>query len=150
MATETSQPEPRVSLITLGVTDFQKSLRFYEEGLGWKRSNAGSGESAFFQIGGTILSLYPRAALAEDAGVVEDSADCTFHGFTLAHNVRTREEVDRVLAYVRQFGGKIVKDALDAFWGGRSGYFADPDGFLWEVAWNPGFPVADDGSISLP
>ncbi len=149
MPTE-SKPEPRVSLITLGVSDPERSTRFYEEGLGWPRSNVGGGGAAFFQIGGTILSLYPRSALAEDAGVVDDSADCMFHGFTLAHNVRTREEVDRVLEHVRQFGGKIVKDAVDAFWGGRSGYFADPDGFLWEVAWNPEFPIAADGSIKLP
>ena len=93
---------------------------------------------AFFELGRTWLALYPRPLLAADAGVPDDGTG--FARFTLAHNVRTPEEVDALLAAVAAGGARIVKPAQPADWGGRTGYFADPDGFLWEVAWNPHFP----------
>lgn len=140
--------QPRVSLITLGVADIAKSRAFYEK-LGW-RAGAPSNESVtFFQAGGMILGLYGREALAEDAGLADDGSH-GFSGIALAYNGRDKAEVDAVLAEAAVAGGHIVKPAAKTFWGGYSGYFADPDGHLWEVAWNPGFPIAEDGSISLP
>ena len=102
----------------------------------------------FFQVGGLALALYPRIALAKDANVSPDGLG--FCGITLAYNTRTRGEVDAVLAQAGAAGAKLLKPAQEAFWGGYSGYFADPDGFLWEVAWNPFFPIAEDGSIQIP
>lgn len=129
--------EPRLSFVTLGVTDLERSIRFYTEVLGLKRLNEHA-EVAFFELGRTWLALYPRHLLAADAGVANDGSG--FPGFTLAHNVRTATEVDGLLAEVAAAGAKIVKPARQADWGGRTGCFADPDGFLWEVAWNPHFP----------
>jgi uncharacterized protein len=129
--------EPRISFVTLGVTDFERSVRFYTEVLELKRRNQDA-DVAFFELGRTWLALYPRHLLAADAGVRDDGTG--FAGFTLAHNVRQPEEVDALLATVAAAGAKIVKPAGTADWGGRTGYFADPDGFLWEVAWNPHFP----------
>jgi hypothetical protein len=99
-----------------------------------------------------ILALYPRAELAKDAEVndTKPAAGQGFSGFTLSFNARTRQEVDQVLAEAKTAGAKILKPAQEAFWGGYSGYFADPDNFAWEVAWNPTFPIADDGAIHLP
>ncbi len=102
----------------------------------------------FFQAGGMALALYPRSELAKDANVSAEGH--AFHGTSLAYNTRTREEVDDVLNHAAAVGAKILKPAQEAFWGGYSGYFADPDGFLWEVAWNPFFPIAKDGSIRIP
>lgn len=102
----------------------------------------------FFQAGGIALALYPRHELAKDANVSADSHGCS--GVSLAYNARTREEVDAMIAEARIAGATVPKPAEQAFWGGYSGYFADPDGFLWEVAWNPSFPIAKDGSIRLP
>lgn len=129
--------EPRLSLVTLGVTDLARSIRFYTEVLGLVRLNDHS-DVAFFELGRTWLALYPRHLLAADAGVPEEGGG--FAGFTLAHNVRTPEAVDELLAQVEARGARVVKPATQADWGGRTGYFADPDGFLWEVAWNPHFP----------
>ena len=141
--------EQRLSLVTLGVTDLEASLRFYRDGLGWTPASTGGGDVAFFQLNGIILGLYARTALAADAGVdALESGGLT--RTALAHNVRERDDVDRVLQAARDAGARINKPAEDAFWGGRSGYFADPDGFLWEVAWNPGFPIAPDGSVTIP
>lgn len=103
---------------------------------------------AFFQVGGMTLSLYPREHLAEDAGVPQQGSG--FPGFTLAYNTASREETDAVLQAAVEAGGRLVKPARDVFWGGYSGYFADPDGFLWEVAWNPGFSLSLDGTMRLP
>jgi catechol 2,3-dioxygenase-like lactoylglutathione lyase family enzyme len=139
--------EQRLSLITLGVTDLDRSRAFYER-LGWQRSVRAAQGVAFFQMGGMALSLYPRADLAQDANVEPDGRG--FPGFALAYNARTRAEVDAVLAEAVSAGARLAKPAQEAFWGGYSGYFADPDGFLWEVAWNPSFPIAEDGSIQLP
>jgi uncharacterized protein len=139
--------EQRLSLVTLGVADLARSRDFYER-LGWERSAKNADGVAFFQAGGMILSLYPRDKLAEDAGVPEAGAG--FRAFALAHNARSKADVEAVLAEAVAAGATLVKAAEDVFWGGYSGYFADPDGFLWEVAWNPFFPIAEDGSISLP
>ena len=128
--------EPRISLVTLGVADLERSIRFYRDGLGLPLRPGPEGV-AFFETRGTWLGLFPRENLAEDAQVA--AAGEGFRGFSLAHNVRTREEVDAVLVAAERAGAKIMKPAADTFWGGYSGYFADPDGFLWEVAWNPHF-----------
>lgn len=149
---KTDKLEQRLSLITLGVSDLAASLRFYRDVLGWEGSGPQGGEVVFFQMNGFILGLYPRHALAADAGV-EALESGSLSRVALAYNVREKDEVDRVLEYVREAGAgagaRIVKPAEDAFWGGRSGYFADPDGFLWEVAWNPGFPIAEDGTVRI-
>jgi len=139
--------EQRVSLITLGVTDLQRSREFYEH-LGWRRSMIQAEGIVFFQAGGMALALYPRGELAKDANIAPDSRG--FSGMALAYNTRHREEVDSVLAQAQAAGAKLVKPALEAFWGGYSGYFSDPDGFLWEIAWNPSFQIAEDGSIRIP
>jgi len=139
--------EQRVSLITLGVTHLDRSRKFYER-LGWRRSMANTEGITFFQTGGMALALYPRHELAKDANVAPEGQG--FNGITLAYNTRNRTEVDSVLEEAKAAGAKVVKPAEEAFWGGYSGYFSDPDGFLWEVAWNPSFPIAEDGSIRLP
>ena len=138
--------EQRVSLITLGVGDLKRSGEFYER-LGWRRSMANAEGILFFQLGGIAFALYPRDELAKDANVPSDGQG--FRGITLAYNTRHRDEVDYVLAQAEGAGARILKPAQEAFWGGYSGYFSDPDGFLWEVAWNPSFSIADDGSIRL-
>jgi predicted lactoylglutathione lyase len=137
----------RVSIITLGVTDLNRSREFYER-LGWRRSTTSSEEIVFFQAGGMALALYPRHELAKDANVASDGHG--FSGVTLAYNARDRGEVDSVLDEAVAAGASLVKPAQEAFWGGYSGYFSDPNGFLWEVAWNPHFPIAEDGSIRIP
>ena len=129
--------EPRLSLVTLGVADLERATRFYENVLKLPRLETPPGV-AFFELGKTWLSLFPRDELAADAGVANDGAG--FRAFALAHNVRSEAEVDALLAEVERGGARIVKRGQRAEWGGYSGYFADPDGFLWEVAWNPGFP----------
>jgi uncharacterized protein len=139
--------EQRLSMVTLGVSDLKRSREFYER-LGWKRGATKTDGIVFFQAGGMALALYPREELAKDANVVADGHG--FRGITLAYNARSREEVESVLAQAQGAGANILKPAQDAFWGGYSGYFADPDGFLWEVAWNPFFPISEDGAIHLP
>ena len=138
--------EQRVSLVTLGVADLDRSARFYEEGLGWKRGTNNEGV-VFFQTPGTIVGLFPRDALAEDIGI--DSAGSGFSGVTLAFNARSREEVDAVLKEAVAAGAKLMKRAEEVFWGGYSGYFADPDGHLWEVAHNPFWTIEEDGRATL-
>ncbi|MFN3459538.1 MAG: VOC family protein [Oceanibaculum sp.] len=139
--------EQRLSLITLGVADIARSRAFYEA-LGWTASGIGDGDVAFFQCGGLVFSLFGRSDLAKDAGLSAEGAG--FRGIALAYNTRSREEVDKVLAEMVAAGATLVKPAAEAPWGGYSGYAADPDGHLWEIAWNPGFPIAADGSVSLP
>ncbi len=126
--------KPKISLITLGVSDLERSRRFYCEGLGLPRHGDHEGV-VFLELQGTWLSLYPREELAQDAEVAPEGAG--FPGFTLAHNVPSREAVDATLAEAERAGARIVKPAREVFWGGYSGYFADPDGYLWEVAHNP-------------
>jgi catechol 2,3-dioxygenase-like lactoylglutathione lyase family enzyme len=145
--------EQRLSLVTLGVADIAASRRFYEDGLGWKASGAGNAEVAFFQLGGVALALFGRTALAEDAGLPDEqkgTGKAPFSGIALAYNARSKDEVDAVLALAAKAGATIPKPARDVFWGGYSGYFADPDGHLWEVAWNPDWEIAEDGSVRLP
>ena len=139
--------EQRVSLITLGVEDLARSRAFYEK-LGWKRSMKDAEGVAFFQAGGMALALWSRAELAEDAQLPSEGSG--FRGVALAYNTRTKEEVDAVLAEAVSAGATLRKPAQEMFWGGYAGYFADPDGHLWEVAWNPGFEMKADGSIVLP
>jgi catechol 2,3-dioxygenase-like lactoylglutathione lyase family enzyme len=139
--------DARLSLVTLGVGDFARSQRFYEA-LGWRLGGPSNEHVAFFQCGGMVLSLYGRAALAEDAGVGNDAGG--FDGVALGQNVRERADVDRILEEARVAGGAVPQPAREVFWGGYSGYFADPDGHLWEIAWNPHFPLSEDGTIRLP
>jgi catechol 2,3-dioxygenase-like lactoylglutathione lyase family enzyme len=140
--------EPRINLVTLGVSDIRKARAFYEKGLGWDVSSASQDDVVFFQLGGMVLSLYPHHLLAEDATV--EAARSGFRGATLAQNVREKSEVAEVLKIAEAAGGRIVKRAQDVFWGGHSGYFADPDGHLWEVAWNPHFKLNERGEVELP
>lgn len=130
--------KPKIGLITLGVHDLDRSTRFYRDGLGLPQHGHYPGVT-FFSLTGTWLALYPLVDLARDAKV--DETGTGFRGFTLAHNVASKEEVDNVLMEARRAGGTVVKMAQDAEWGGYSGYFSDPDGFLWEVAWNPDFDL---------
>jgi len=139
--------EQRISIVTLGVAHLERSRGFYER-LGWKRSSASTGDIVFFQAGSMALALYPRRHLAKDANIAADGQG--FAGFAIAYNARSRDEVNAVLAEAAAAGAKILKPAQEAFWGGYSGYFCDPDNFPWEVAWNPSFPIAEDGSIHLP
>jgi uncharacterized glyoxalase superfamily protein PhnB len=140
--------EPRISFITLGVANFERALKFYRDGLGLPLSSASKDDVAFFKTVGCVLALYPTGKLAEDAMVPADGRG--FRGVTLAYNVRRKEEVGEVLALAAAAGATITKPAQDTFWGGYAGYFADPDGHLWEVVWNPFFPFAEDGSVVVP
>src|ERR1017187_2930205 len=139
--------EQRVSIITLGVADLKRSREFYER-LGWRRSMAKAEGVVFFQAGGMALALYPRYELAKDANVAPHGDG--FRGISLAYNARNRGEVDSMLEDAEAAGAKLLKAGQEAFWGGYSGYFSDLDGFLWEVAWNPSFPMAEDGSLRIP
>jgi len=140
--------QPRISIITLGVDDLARSHRFYAEGLGLATTRDPADGIIFFQTLGTTLALYPYAELAADVGSGFDVPRSRFSGITLAHNVRTRGEVDEVLAAAAAAGAEIVKPADDTDWGGYSGYFADPDGYLWEVAWGA-FDFNDDDSLDV-
>lgn len=140
--------EPRVSLVTLGVKDLERARAFYRDGLGWPLSGASTEDVAFFRTGGVALALFHYRSLAEDAGIAPEGEG--FRKVALAHNVPEREDVDRAIETAVAAGAVLIKPAEDAFWGGRSGYFADPDGHLWEVAWNPHFPSAPDGTLELP
>ena len=138
--------EQRLSLVTLGVSDLGRARRFYEA-LGWQSGAAPDDDVVFFRAGGTVLALWGRAELAEDSGV-EDGGG--WGGVTLAHNVRSPEEVDAVLADAEHAGATITRAAGPAFWGGYTGVFTDPDGHAWEVAHNPHWTFAADGSVILP
>jgi uncharacterized protein len=142
--------EPRVSLLTLGVSDLERAVAFYRDGLGWPKSDVGGDEVAFFKTGGVVIALFPRPSFAADADIDVDHVESGgFPRISLAHNVAEEEQVDSVLVEAAEAGATIVKEAQEIFFG-RHGFFADPDGFLWEVAWNPSFPMAADGSIELP
>ncbi len=139
--------KPRVSLITLLVDDLQRSLAFYRDGLGLATEGiVGTefeyGAVVFFELqGGLKLALWPRSSLARDSGIPVAAPSAT--EFMLGHNVSSKAEVDAVMEQARKAGAVIVKPARDAFWGGYSGYFLDPDGHLWEVAWAPQWPIPD-------
>ena len=133
--------KPRITLLTLGVDDLERAVRFYRDGLGFATDGiVGTefehGAVAFFDLeNGLRMALWPRASLAHDTGLPVAAPSST--ELSLGHNVRSREEVDAVIRRARDAGANIVKPAIDTFWGGYAGYFADPDGHLWEVAWNP-------------
>jgi catechol 2,3-dioxygenase-like lactoylglutathione lyase family enzyme len=135
-------------LVTLGVKDLPAAIEFYRDGLGWKPSSASENNIVFFDLGGVGLALYPKNLLAEDATVNPEGSG--FTGITLAHNAKTMEEVDAVLAKAEQAGATIVKQAQKVFWGGYSGYFSDPDGYLWEVAWNPFIELDEKDALIWP
>jgi predicted lactoylglutathione lyase len=139
--------EQRISLVTLGVKDVAASRQFYER-LGWKASSASGSSIAFFQLGGMAMSLYGREALAQD--FASPGATGRPGAVTLAQNCATKGDVDATLAEAERAGAKVLKPAGDAFWGGYSGYFADPDGHPWEVAWNPHMKLLADGSAVWP
>lgn len=139
--------EQRLSLITLGVSDVARAKQFYVEGLGWRPSSVSNDDIIFIQLNGMALALWSRDALAQDAGVSSKSDG--FMGFALAYNVREKPDVEAILNQAVHAGGTLVKPAHETFWGGFSGYFKDPDGFLWEVAHNPGFQLTKDGNCIL-
>lgn len=141
--------EARISLITLGVRDLPRAVRFYRDGLGFPTTYEEGSPVAFFSTGGTRLSLFPLGELAHDISPTLSPATAGFSGISLAHNVRHKEEVAEVLALAERAGATVVKAAQDVFWGGHSGYFRDPDGHYWEVAWNPHFPISADGLLNL-
>jgi catechol 2,3-dioxygenase-like lactoylglutathione lyase family enzyme len=137
--------EQRVSLVTLGVRDLARARAFYE-GLGWRTGAGPDDDVVFFQAGAMIVALWDRARLAEDSAV-EDAGG--WGGVTLAHNVRSPEDVDAVLEEARMAGGEIAREGGETFWGGYSGIFVDPEGHPWEVAHNPHWTLREDGSIRL-
>jgi catechol 2,3-dioxygenase-like lactoylglutathione lyase family enzyme len=137
--------EQRLSLVTLGVSDLGRARAFYE-GLGWTTGAAPADDVAFFQAGGMIVALWSREQLAEDTVVTDGGG---WGGITLAHNVRSPEEVDAVLAEAEAAGGTILRSGAPTFWGGYSGVFADPDGHPWEIAHNPRWTIEPDGSTRL-
>ncbi len=139
--------ERRISIVTLGVADVATSTAFYER-LGWKKSSASQESVTFIQMKGTVLALFGRAALAKDAEVADTGPG--FSGVTLAHNVSSPTGVDAVIKFAVSCGATLVKAPEKVSWGGYSGYFADPDGHLWEVAHNPFFPLDEQGHVVLP
>jgi uncharacterized protein len=140
--------QARINIITLGVTDFNKAVEFYEKGMGWPKSTASQDDIAFFKLTGIVLALYPREKLAEDITISPEGSG--FSGFTLAYNAKDEPEVDRILEKVKSLGATIIKPAQKVFWGGYSGYFRDLDGYLFEVAFNPFIELDQEGRLLLP
>tara|TARA_Y100001960_G_scaffold317751_1_gene386529 strand:- start:2442 stop:2870 length:429 start_codon:yes stop_codon:yes gene_type:complete len=140
--------EPRVSIITLGVESLERSFQFYSK-LGFQSSKSPEDGIIFFKTGGVCLALYPLAALAEDVSPDMNSKRQGFSGVTLAHNTRSKQEVDDILALAVDAGATLEKQAQDVFWGGYSGYFSDPDGYLWEVAYGDCWEFNPDGSLVI-
>jgi catechol 2,3-dioxygenase-like lactoylglutathione lyase family enzyme len=134
-------------LITLGVRDFERSYKFYTETLGWKPSSNSGEDVAFFQAGGVVFAIYPREKLAEDALTYPEGTG--FAGVTLAYNAGSEQEVNEVIRDLETKGVPIAKQPQKVFWGGYSSYFVDPDGFHWEVAFNPYFPFDEGGNLKL-
>jgi hypothetical protein len=137
--------DQRVSLITLGVRDVARARAFYEA-LGWKTRAEPNDDVVFFQAGRMIVALWDRTKLADDSGV-EDRGG--WGGMTLAHNVRSSDEVDAIIAQADAAGAQIARRGADTFWGGYSGVFLDPDGHPWEIAHNPHWTLGEDGSVTL-
>jgi catechol 2,3-dioxygenase-like lactoylglutathione lyase family enzyme len=138
--------EQRVSLITLGVADVKRSLAFYEQ-LGWRGQEVDG--TVFFQAGGQAVVLWSRELLVADCGIVDDGIG-SFGGIALAHNVRSRADVDRIMAVAQAAGAEVTRPAAETFYGGYAGYFRDPDGHFWEIAFNPGFDLNEAGELTLP
>jgi predicted lactoylglutathione lyase len=138
--------EQRVSLVTLGVRDLGRARAFYEA-LGWHTNAEPGDDVVFFQAGGMVVALWDRARLAEDSGV-EDGGG--YGGITLAHNVRSPQEVDAIVAAAEASGATVTRVPAETVWGGYSGAFADPEGHPWEVAHNPRWEIGADGSVTLP
>ena len=134
-------------IITLGVQDFKKSYEFYSKTLGWKASSTSNDDIAFFQAGGVVLAIYPREKLAEDAVIAPEGSG--FSGITLAYNAHSEAEVDEIIRDLKSKGVQIVKEPTKVFWGGYSSYFADPDDYRWEVAYNPFFEFDENGNLKL-
>lgn len=141
--------DQRMTLLTLGVADVAGATAFYER-LGWRRSSASVASTAFFDLGGIVLALWGRDALAEDARLAPAADRADFAGVALALNVAGRDGVDATLAEAVAAGGRLAKPAEETPWGGYSGYFTDPDGHLWEIAHNPHWPLDADGRLELP
>ncbi len=138
----------KLNLITLGVSDLGKSLEFYEKGLNWEKSASSTGDLVLFELGGMVLALYPRKRLAEDVTVEDNPTG--FSGITFSYNAKSEGEVDEVIEEVKNLGAEIVKPPQKVFWGGYSGYFKDPDGHLFEVAFNPLWGFDENDDLDLP
>lgn len=137
----------KLNLITLGVENFEKSLAFYEKGLGWKKSKHSQEGLALFPLGGITLALHPRTDLSDDCTLPYQPS--SFSGLTISYNAKSREEVDEVFNLIRKLGATVVKKPQDVFWGGYSGYFKDLDGYLFEVAYNPFWPLDEQDNLVL-
>ncbi|GGD14203.1 VOC family protein [Hyunsoonleella pacifica] len=136
--------EQRLTIVGLGVSDLKKATTFYEEKFGWEKADSSTDTITFLQLNGILLSLYPREKLAEDAQVPHGGNG--FKGFTLAHNLRSKTEVDQLFSELEQKGVTIVKQPEEVFWGGYSGYVSDLDDNLWEIAFNPFLPLDEKGN----
>lgn len=137
----------KLNLITLGVENLERALNFYEKGLGWKKSEKSVGDFALFPLGGITLALYPREELAADVTLPYELS--RFYGLTLSYNAKSENEVDEVLKKVEALGAVIIKPAQKVFWGGYSGYFKDPDGYIIEVAFNPFWEFDENDNLEL-
>lgn len=137
----------KLNLITLGVADIVRSVHFYEQGLGWKRSDKSMDDLVLFPLGGITLALYPLQELSADTTLAYQQS--TFSGLTLAYNAQSEKEVEEVLDQVVQLGAELVKPAQKVFWGGYSGYFKDPDGYVFEVAYNPFWELDEQDNLVL-
>jgi catechol 2,3-dioxygenase-like lactoylglutathione lyase family enzyme len=143
-----SEPQAILSLVTLGVSDLKRSIAFYEA-LGFRRKSKGADGVGFFQAGACAFSVFPSEELAKDANAAFEGM-AAFRGVSLAWNCRSKADVDRAIKRAQGAGAVVRKPAQDVFWGGYSGYFSDPDGHLWEVAYNPHFPLSEDGRLLIP
>ena len=149
MTPDTASPEGNLSLVTLGVASLNRSVAFYET-LGFQRKAKNVPGVGFFKAGACAIAVWPSEELAKDANVAREGMAETFRGVSLAWNCRTKGDVDKVIKRAKTAGALVRKPAQDASWGGYSGYFSDPDGHLWEVAFNPEWPLADDGRMQIP
>lgn len=144
-----SEPQALLSLVTLGVANLKRSIEFYET-LGFRRKARGADGVGFFQAGACAIAVFPSEELAKDANIAFEGMAETFRGVALAWNCRSQADVDKVIKRASRAGAVIRKPAQDVFWGGYSGYFSDFDGHLWEVAYNPHFPMTEDGRLTIP
>lgn len=144
-----NDPRAILSLVTLGVSDLNRSIAFYEA-LGFKRKAQGAEGVGFFQAGACAIAVWPSQELAKDANIAFKDLSPGFRGVSLAWNCRSKADVDAAIDRAYRAGATVQKSAADVFWGGYTGYFFDPDGHLWEVAYNPDFALTDDGRLTLP